>query len=188
MEALVAAVSQGIIPAIIIAIYLIIIKIIDNKKEKTQTQINTELTKSINIISNFIISLTKNIVYNDKDKCKIAIEDSMFSSGMRLCNFVSTTIINNNVDVNKENVLANIHNIVNAEFYNVYSTLSMYVINDKKVADYLNKQWIEDVEEDMIHIIYNTELSKENKIISFSNKINIRFKSYITYIINHTIK
>ena len=40
----------------------------------------------------------------------------------------------------------------------------------------------------MIDIIYNATLSKEDKIMSFTNKINIKFQSYITYIINNTIK
>jgi hypothetical protein len=53
------------------------------------------------------------------------------------------------------------------------------------VSDYLNKEWINDIEKDMIDIIYNNVLSKEDKILTFNNKINIRFQSYITYIINH---
>ena len=64
----------------------------------------------------------------------------------------------------------------------------MYVIDEVKVSDYLNKDWIEAVEKDIIDIIYNNSLSKEDKILTFSNKINIKFQSYITYIINHAIK
>ena len=43
------------------------------------------------------------------------------------------------------------------------------------------------IEKDMIDIIYNEQLSKEDKILSFSNKINIKFQSYITYINNHVL-
>lgn len=185
MDLLSEALQQGIAPAIVVAIYLIITKIIDTRKENTQLKLNSELTKSVNKISSFVNTLTKDIIDKDKDKCKVAIEDSMYSSGMRLCNFVSSTVINNNIDTNKDNVLANIHNIVNAEFYNVFSTLSLYIINGAKVSDYLNKDWMMDVEKDMIDIIYNNNLTKEDKILSFSNKINIKFQSYITYIINH---
>lgn len=185
MDLLSEALQQGIAPAIVVAIYLIITKIIDTRKENTQLKLNSELTKSVNKISSFVNTLTKDIIDKDKDKCKVAIEDSMYSSGMRLCNFVSSTVINNNIDTNKDNVLANIHNIVNAEFYNVFSTLSLYIINGAKVSDYLNKDWMMDVEKDMIDIIYNSNLTKEDKILSFSNKINIKFQSYITYIINH---
>ena len=44
------------------------------------------------------------------------------------------------------------------------------------------------IEKDMIEIIYNNDLSKEDKILSFSNKINIRLQSYITLIINTIVK
>ena len=188
MDILGDALRQGIAPAIVVAIYLIITKIIDNHKEAAQIKLSAELTKSINSISSFILGLTKNIVSRDKEKCKMAIEDSMYSTGMRLVNFMSTTVVNNHITVNKENIISNIKNIVNAEYYTIYSSLSLYVIDDKKVSDYLNKEWITDIENDMIDIIYNNVLNKEDKILTFSNKINIRFQSYITYIINHAIK
>ena len=112
MEILSDALRQGIAPAMVVAIYLIITKIIDSRKENAQIKLSAELTKSINTISNFVISLTKNIIDKDREKCKVAIEDSMYSSAMRLINFVSTTVINNHIDINKDNVLANIHNII----------------------------------------------------------------------------
>ena len=101
MELIEEALAQGITPAIVVAIYLIITKIIDNRKENVQIKLSTELTKSINAISSFLTDITKNIIEKDKDKCKAAIEDTMFSSGMRLINFVSTTIINNHIEANK---------------------------------------------------------------------------------------
>ena len=80
------------------------------------------------------------------------------------------------------------NDIVNAEYYTVYSTLSSYTINNVNVCDVMNNEWISSIEKDIIDIIYNTKLSKEDKILSFTNKINIKFQSYITYIINHTLK
>lgn len=188
MNVLINAIEQGIAPAIIIAAYLIIIRFIDSKKEDKQAKLNSDLIKSINAISNFIVSITKNIVEKDKEKCKSAIEDAMYSSGMRLINFISTTIVNNHIDVNREIIIANINNIVTSEFYTVHHVLNMYTIDDKRASDYLNTTWIEDIEKDMIDIIYNNSLSKEDKIISFSNKLIIKFQSYITYIINHVLK
>lgn len=188
MDVLNNAIQQGIAPAIVVAIYLIITKIIDSRKESNQTKLNTELINSINTISDFIINLTKNIIDKDKRKCKIAIEDAMYSSAMKLSNFVSTTLVNNHIDKNKETILSNIHNIVNAEYYSVYSKLSLYTIDDIKISDLLNEKWISTVEKDIIDVIYNNGLSKEDKILSFTNKINIKFKSYITYIINNSIK
>ena len=112
----------------------------------------------------------------------------MFSSGMRLINFVSTTIINNHIEANKENVIANIHNIVNTEFYSVFSSLALYKINGVKASDNMKKDWMPSVEKSIIEIVFNNNLSKEDKISSFNNKINLKFQSYITYITNNTLK
>ena len=188
MDILNNAIQQGIAPAIVVAIYLIITKFIDSRKENAQIKINSELTKSINTISNFIITITKNIIEKDKEKCKNAINDSMCYFGMRLMNFVSTTIVNNHIDTNRANIIANIHNIVNGEYYTMYSALSVYVINDIRVSDVLEKEWMASIEQDMIDIIYDINLSKEDRILSFNNKINIKLQSYITYVINNTIK
>ena len=188
MELIEEALAQGITPAIVVAIYLIITKIIDNRKENVQIKLSTELTKSINAISSFLTDITKNIIEKDKDKCKAAIEDTMFSSAMRLINFVSTTIINNHIEANKENVIANIHNIVNTEFYSVYATLSLYKINGVKASDALNKDWMEIIEKDMFDIVYNSSLTKEDKILTFTNKINLKFQSYVTHMTNVIIK
>lgn len=188
MELIEEALAQGITPAIVVAIYLIITKIIDNRKENVQLKLSAELTKSINGISSFLTDITKNIIDKDKDKCKAAIEDTMFSSGMRLINFVSTTIINNHVEANKDTVIGNVHNIVNAEFYSVYATLSLYKINGVKASDALNKDWMEIIEKDILDVIYNSKLEKEDKILSFTNKINLKFQSYVTHMTNTIIR
>ena len=188
MELIEEALAQGITPAIVVAIYLIITKIIDNRKENLQLKLSAELTKSINGISSFLTDITKNIIDKDKDKCKAAIEDTMFSSGMRLINFVSTTIINNHVEANKDTVIGNVHNIVNAEFYSVYATLSLYKINGVKASDALNKDWMKIIEKDILNVIYNSKLEKEDKILSFTNKINLKFQSYVTHMTNTIIR
>lgn len=37
-------------------------------------------------------------------------------------------------------------------------------------------------------MLYNTSLSKEDRIVSFTNKITFKFQSYGTYISNNIIK
>ena len=54
MDAIQEALTQGITPAIVVAIYLIITKIIDAKKETAQSQISEKLVNSITTISNFL--------------------------------------------------------------------------------------------------------------------------------------
>ena len=185
MDLLSDALAQGITPAIVVVIYLIAVKVIDNKRENNQAKLNTELINSISNISNFITDITKNTIQRDKEKCKTAINLSINCSAYSLIKFVVDTLINNHIDINKDTVIGNIKNIVNAEYYNIFTILNVYEINGVKVSKFLKKYWIEDVEKSIIDSIYNETLSKEEKIISFSNKINIKFQSYITYIINN---
>lgn len=189
------ALNQGLSSLITISIFLLLYKWLDNKKktesEKFVSSISDtldEVSKSLLQVSTFITDITKNIIDKDKDKCKTAIDDAMFASAMRLTIFVTNTVINNHVQTNKDNILANIHNIVNAEFYTVFSNLSLYKINGVKVSDNMKKDWMSSVEKSIIEIVFNNNLSKEDKISSFNNKINLKFQSYITYITNNTLK
>ena len=188
MELLQEALKQGIAPSAVVAIYLVISKIIDSKKETTQIKVTSQLTDSINSINVFLNNFTRNIVDIDRDKCRAAIEYSLFSTAMRLTTFVSSTIINNHIDVNKEAIISNIKNIANSEFYTMFSTLSMYEVNGVKASDYLNKEWMGIIEQDMIDTIYNSFLTNEDKILSFSNKITLKFESYITFITNNVVR
>lgn len=194
-EIIESALNQGLSSLITISIFLLLYKWLDNKKktesEKFVSSISNtldEVSKSLLQVSTFITDITKNIIDKDKDKCKTAIEDSMLASAMRLTMFVTNTVINNHVQTNKDNILANIHNIVNAEFYTVFSSLSLYKIDGVKVSDNMKKDWMPSVEKSIIEIIFNDNLSKEDKISSFNNKINLKFQSYITYITNNTLK
>lgn len=194
-EIIESALNQGLSSLITISIFLLLYKWLDNKKktesEKFVSSISDtldEVSKSLLQVSTFITDITKNIIDKDKDKCKTAIDDAMLASAMRLTIFVTNTVINNRVQTNKDNILANIHNIVNAEFYTVFSSLSLYKINGVKVSDNMKKDWMPSVEKSIIEIVFNNNLSKEDKISSFNNKINLKFQSYITYITNNTLK
>lgn len=194
-EIIESALNQGLSSLITISIFLLLYKWLDNKKktesEKFVSSISDtldEVSKSLLQVSTFITDITKNIIDKDKDKCKTAIDDAMLASAMRLTIFVTNTVINNHIQTNKDNILANIHNIVNAEFYTVFSSLSLYKINGVKVSDNMKKDWMPSVEKSIIEIVFNNNLSKEDKISSFNNKINLKFQSYITYITNNTLK
>lgn len=181
------ALQQGIAPAIILAVYLIINKIIDSKKEASQARVGTELADSVKEISNYISTLTKNIVEKDREKCRNAIKDSMNAACLHLVNFVSSTIINNSIVANKATVIGNIRNIANAEYYNVFSTLSLYKNDEtgEEASAYMKSEWIDDMCKDMEDSIYDDKLDKNTKIVSFTNRCSIRFQTYINYINNH---
>jgi hypothetical protein len=189
MEVITEALQQGIAPAIVVVVYLLVVKFIDNRKENIQTKLNSELVNSISNISNFITTITKNTIQNDKDKCKNAIKDAFNTSAYNLIRFVVDTLINNHIDINKDTIISNVKNITNYEYYNIYSKLNLYEIDNVKVSEYLKKDWMDEIEKSIIASIYaNENFTNEDKILSFANKINFKCQSYITYVINHAIK
>ena len=184
MEVLQTAIGQGIAPAIIVAIYLIIIKLIDNVKEKKQIKINDELVKSINKISDYIDEINKEKIHREEDKTENAIKTVLNTSAYRMSDFATTTIINNNIDVNKDIIISNINNLVNSEFFNCFNSLSLYRVNGVRISTYLNKDWAKSIIDDMVEIIFTPNISKEVKILNLNKKINIKFNKYITEVLN----
>ena len=152
MDLFETAISQGIAPAIVVAIYLIVIKIIDTKKEKNAIKITNELLETISKISNFLDNVINNIIDKDKDKCKNAIKNSFESARMHITEYIVNVIAKNNINDNKDNIVDNIKTIINAEFYNTYNTLSMYTINEINVATILKEQWKNDLIDNTIKL------------------------------------
>lgn len=194
-EIIESALGQGITSLITVAIFLLLYKWLDNRKktesEKYITKISAnleQLSSSLVKLSDFVTDITKNVINRDREKCKAAINDTMYSSAMNLIKFVSDTVVNNHIDTNKDTILSNVHNIVNAEFYTIFATLSLYKIDGIKPSDFLKKEWMNVIEKAIIDTIYNESLSKEDKILSFNNKLDIKFQSYVTYITNNTLK
>lgn len=187
-DLLIRIAGEGIFPAIIVGIYLTISKIIDSKNESKYIKINNDLVKSIDTLYIFVNNITKNILDKDKEKAKNAVIYSIDRSAYNLTRFFVDTLINNHIVENKDNVLANIDNIVTSEYYNVFHSLSLYVINGHEVSSLLKKEWIDSIKADIINLIYNDKLSKADKILSFNNKLDIKFQSYITYILNNILK
>ena len=194
-EIIESALGQGITSLITVAIFLLLYKWLDNRKktesEKYIMKISAnleQLSSSLVKLSDFVTDITKNVINRDREKCKAAINDTMYSFAMNLIKFVSDTVVNNHIDTNKDTILSNVHNIVNAEFYTIFATLSLYKIDGIKPSDFLKKEWMNAIEKAIIDTIYNESLSKEDKILSFNNKLDIKFQSYVTYITNNTLK
>lgn len=180
--------GQGIAPAIVVAIYLTITKVLDAKKDSKRIEINNELIKSINTLYEFVNHITKNIIEKDKEKAKNAVVYTIDRSAYNITRFFVDTLVNNHIEENKENVLSNIDNLVTSEYYNVFNNLSMYIINGHELSSFMKKEWIESIKADIISILYNNKLSKDDKILSFNNKLDIKFQSYTTYILNNGLK
>lgn len=184
MDILQQAVEQGLLPTIIISIYLIINKILENRENSTQIKFNNDFITAINKIANYVDINNKANIERDKDRLQIAIRNTFRASANNLVKFVTYTIINNNIDANKKNILASIDHIINTEYYSVYHALITFQTNDIKFNSLIKTEWKEELKKDVIDVIYDKTLSKEQKLYNANNKLNLRIEDYSVYAVN----
>lgn len=199
MEYIFRSLEYGIVPTLIVLTYLLVTRYFDNKKElkklekekeeaKRTVKINAEILDAFNELNTYLKHITKDIVKIESDKCVAAIKSSFRSMNFGLTRFATFTIINNNIDVNSETIKDNILATIEAEYITVYNELLLYRDDDKFVADYMKCEWKEELAKDMIGIIFNRELTKEQRIYNITNKLGINIAKYSNYINNKYIE
>lgn len=195
MEILLRTLEQGIAPAIIVLVYLLIVRYFDHKKEikkqeleadeKRKTiKINSELLDCFNNLNSYLKQITAGVLDKEDDKCDAAIRSSFKAMGQSLAKFAVFTIISNNVKINRENIIDNIDTTVYSEFASVYNELALYSYNDFKIIDAIKDSWKQELINDLKNIIFDDNLDKENKIYTIHNKINLRINNYISFVKN----
>ena len=189
METLIDSFKYGIAPAIIVLIYLVITRYFDNKKEvaklkaeeeehKKSIKVNAELVNCFNELNAYLKYVTKDIVESDKDKTIAAIRSSFRSMNFGLTRFATFTIINNNVEENRAAIIDNIKDTVEAEYISVYNELVLYRDEDIRVSEYLDPIWGEELTNIIIDCIFNTRLTKEQRIYNVHNRLGIDIANY----------
>lgn len=199
MEYIFRSLEYGIVPTLIVLAYLLVTRYFDNKKElkklekeqeeaKRTVKINAEILDAFNELNTYLKHITKDIVKIESDKCVAAIKSSFRSMNFGLTRFATFTIINNNIDVNSDTIKDNILATIEAEYITVYNELLLYRDDDKFVADYMKNEWKEQLAKDMIGIIFNRELTREQRIYNITNKLGINIAKYSNYINNKYIE
>lgn len=177
MGELLESLRLGITPGIIVLIYLIIIKVIDTKKESNAVKINKEITECFRKLNSFLDYITKDILNDAEEKRDYAIKNSFKAFSNSIIRHAISVIIANNIDNNKENIIENIRYIVDSNYYRLYNLMFLY-----KLCDYIKPEWKTEVNEDIVEIIYNNKFSKEEKLYNINNKINIKVDEYISIV------
>ena len=91
----------------------------------------------------------------------------------------------NNIEKNKEFITDNITKLVSTEYYKLYSILSSYEINEVNVASRLKEEWIKEVADNMIAIVYDGQ-EAISRINQLNNRLLVYIGEYSTYINNKT--
>lgn len=184
MEQIVNSFQYGLPAAVIIAIYLIVIKVLDVRKDKKKIEMSGSLISTIDKLNNFLEFFTRDIIKKEQDKCEHAIKSSFDGFSKSLIKFSITTIINNNVHDNSDLIKENVTQLVKTEFWNVYTCLSLFNANDCRVCEYLDKSWKTELIDDICSIIFDNKLDKEHRIYMITNKIDLVINSFCVHVIN----
>lgn len=176
----------------IFIIWLIITKVFDYIRSKNRNKPLIEMSKAIkemgtniSIINATLSKFIEDSTKKDADKCKQAIESSFAVFNFRLFSFCRTTIIYNNIINNKEIIISNVNQTVNFEYYKLLSNLSLYEINNKLVSSHLKDEWIKELSNELIFIIYNNQ-EPINRISSIYNRLSALIQDYSTFVYNKT--
>jgi hypothetical protein len=179
-----------IISSIVFISYTIIIKLIDYFRHKDDKKSLVEMGLAVKEVSNNVAKLNaildnlfQDITKKNLEKGKIIIELTFFNFQYKIVNLCRNIIINNNIDVNKEFVVASITKTVNTEFYRAYHNLSLYEIKNIPLSKFLKEDWKDDCIKDVLAIVYNGQEDKL-RISQINNNLGIKIDDWIVYINN----
>lgn len=188
MDLLSESLKLGITPAIVVAIYLIVTKVIENHKDNKSVKLNGEIVDCFAKLNNFLDYVTKDIINKEADKCDIAIKNAFKASANTIIKNCTYTIISNNIEMNKTFILDNLNHLINSEYSTLYNCLVLYNNKDNKITDYLNPAWKEEMIKLLTDVIYSPGLTKEEKLYNLNNRCNVRINDYCIEVLNKYIE
>ena len=180
------------ISSCVFILYTLIVQLIGYFKGKAKNKPLIEMAEAIKENTENIVKLNsvldKTLQGAEKKKvrqCESAIELAFRASLLRIIQEVSSIIAHNNIDKNKEFIVGNINKFVSTEYYRLYSALAIYEINDVNVASRLKEEWIKEIADNLVDIIYNGQ-DAMTRITQVNNRLNVCVNEYSTYINNKT--
>lgn len=180
------------ISSCVFILYTLIVNLISYFKSKNKNKPLIEMSKALNEMGENIVKLNAVLDKTFKDaerkevhKCKKAIELGFGNLESVIVKEVQSIIIHNNIVKNKELIKENVKTLCSTEYYKLYSALSDYDINDISVCRRLKEEWIKELSDEILKIIYNDN-DQLTRIGQINNRVNNLIANYSTYINNKT--
>jgi hypothetical protein len=180
------------ISSCVFILYTLIVQLIGYFKSKSKNKPLLEMAEALkentaNIVKlNSVLDKTLQEAERKKIRqCESAIDLGFKAFASRIGQDIISVIAHNNIDKNKELIVGNINKLVNTEYYKLYSALSAYEINEVNVASKLKEEWIREVADNIIAIVYN-EQDAITRITQVNSRLNVCISEYSTYINNKT--
>ena len=180
------------ISSCVFILYTLIVNLISYFKSKSKSKPILEMSKALKEMADNIVKLNSVLDKTFKDserkesqKCKTVIELGFRTFASRVSQECESIIIYNNIEENKQLITDNITKIISTEYYKLYSILSAYEINEINVATKLREEWIKEVANNIIAIVYNGQ-NAIHRISHVNTKLLVFTGNYSTYINNKT--
>ena len=180
------------ISSCVFILYTLIVQLIGYFKGKAKNKPLIEMAEAIKENTENVVKLNsvldKTLQGAEKKKvrqCESAIDLAFKASSLRIIQEAASIIAHNNIDKNKEFIVGNINKFVSTEYYRLYSALAIYEINDVNVASRLKEEWIKEIADNIVDIIYNGQ-DAMTRVTQINNRLNVCINEYSTYINNKT--
>lgn len=180
------------ISSCVFILYTLIVQLIGYFKGKAKNKPLIEMAEAIKENTENVVRLNgvldKTLQGAEKKKvrqCESAIDLAFKASSLRIVQEAASIIAHNNIDKNREFIVGNINKLVSNEYYRLYSALAIYEINDVNVASRLKEEWIKEIADNLVDIIYNGQ-DAMTRITQVNNRLNVCVNEYSTYINNKT--
>jgi predicted site-specific integrase-resolvase len=180
------------ISSCVFILYTLIVQLIGYFKSKSKNKPLLEMASALKENTANIVKLNSVLDKTLQDaerknirQCEDAIKLGFTAFATHIAQEVTSIIVHNNIDKNKELIVGNINKLVSTEYYKLYSVLSTYEINEVNVASKLKDEWIKDIADIVISIVYNGQ-DAISRITHINNRLSIYVSEYSTYINNKT--
>lgn len=178
------------ISSCVFIVYTLIVQLISYFKAKNKSKPMLEMSNALKEMATNIVKLNsvldKTLKEADRKKvrqCEVAIDIGFRTFAYEISQEVISIIAHNNIDKNKELIIGNINKLVSTEYYKLYSVLSAYEINEVNIASKLKTEWIEEIANNIIAIVYNGQ-DAIDRITHINNRLYISVDEYSTFINN----
>lgn len=179
-----------LISSVVYIVYTLIIKLVDLFKAKDRNRPIVEMAAAVKQVSENVVKLNgvldkafQDAETKERNKVKNAICTAFDSFKWAVANTCHEIIIYNNIEQNKVLIKQNLFKVTSTEYYKLYNVFSAYELDGICVATKLKEEWIDDVTNECLAIIYDGQDSI-NRISQISNKLLILTNEYSIYINN----
>ena len=177
-----------IISSCVFILYTLITRLIDYFKAKTKDKPLLEMSKAMTEMGDNIVKLNAvlNKTFDEAERkeirqCEKAIQVGFKALAFKLSQESAAIIAHNNIEENKSLILENLNKVASTEYYRLYSALSAYEIKEVNVASKLKEEWVKELVNAIVTIIYDGQDSVM-RIAHINDRISILTNDYSTYI------